>query len=122
MPAYSSVFEEKFNQKALQVRSINPLGVGSAKKPVKILADWKGLLTQTISPAISRIGEKLGGVGAPASPLDVYELLQKGTVDATVQSIGKYVEAKLWEVVRELHQRHVHLRFRSNDHQLGCME
>ena len=37
-------------------------------------------------------------VGAPASPLDVYELLQKGTVDATVQSIGKYVEAKLWEV------------------------
>ena len=26
MPAYSSVFEEKFNQKALQVRSINPLG------------------------------------------------------------------------------------------------
>jgi TRAP-type C4-dicarboxylate transport system substrate-binding protein len=98
MPAYSGVFEEKFNQIALQVRSINPLGIGSAKKPVKTLADWKGLLTQTISPAMGPLVQKLGGVGAPASPLDVYELLQKGTVDATVQSLGKFVEAKLWEV------------------------
>ena len=98
MPAYSSVFEEKFNQKALQVRSINPLGPGGAKKPIQTLADWDGLLTQTISPAVTAYVEVLGGVGAPASPLDVYELLQKGTVDATVQSIGKYVEAKLWEV------------------------
>ncbi len=100
MPAYSSVFEEKFNQKCIQVRSINPLGIGSAKKPVKTLADWKGLLTQTISPAMGPLVQKLGGVGAPASPLDVYELLQKGTVDATVQSLGKFVEAKLWEVCK----------------------
>ena len=100
MPAYNGVFEEKFNQIAIQVRSINPLGVGSTKKPVKVLADWKGLLTQTISPAMSPLVEKLGGVGAPASPLDVYELLQKGTVDATIQSLGKFVEAKLWEVAK----------------------
>jgi len=99
-PAYSAVFEEKFNQKAIQVRSINPLGIGSAKKPVNTLADWKGLLTQTISPAMGPLVQKLGGVGAPASPLDVYELLQKGTVDATVQSLGKFVEAKLWEVCK----------------------
>jgi len=97
MPAYSGVFEEKFNQKALQVRSILPLGPG-ADKPIQTLADWDGLLTQTISPTVTQIVEALGAVGAPASPLDVYELLQKGTVDATVQSLGKYVEAKLWEV------------------------
>ena len=98
MPSYSGVFEEKFNQKALQVRSILPLNIGSVKKPIKTLADWNKVLTQTISPAVTAIVEKLGGVGAPASPIDVYELLQKGTVDATVQSLGKYVEAKLWEV------------------------
>lgn len=98
MPAYSGVFEEKFNQKALQVRSILPLNMGSVKSPVKTLADWDKKLTQTISPAVTAIIEKLGAVGAPASPLDVYELLQKGTVDATIQSLGKYVEAKLWEV------------------------
>jgi TRAP-type transport system periplasmic protein len=102
MPAYTGVFEEKFNQKALGVRSILPLNLGSAKKPVKVMADWDGLLTQTISPAVTAIIENFGAVGAPASPLDVYELLQKGTVDATIQSLGKFVEAKLWEVCDNL--------------------
>jgi TRAP-type C4-dicarboxylate transport system substrate-binding protein len=98
MPAYSGVFEEKFNQKCVMVRSIIPLAPGSAKKPIKTLADWNGILIQTISPAVTAIVENFGAVGAPASPLDVYELLQKGTVDATIQSLGKYYEAKLWEV------------------------
>ncbi len=102
MPAYSGVFEEKFNQKALQVRSILPLNLGTADRPVKVMADFEGLLTQTISPAVTAIVETFGAVGAPASPLDVYELLQKGTVDATIQSLGKYVEAKLWEVCDHL--------------------
>ena len=100
MPSYSHVFEERFNQKAIQVRSILPLNVGSVKKPVQTQQDWNKLLTQTISPAVTAIIENLGAVGAPASPLDVYELLQKGTVDATIQSLGKYVEAKLWEVCK----------------------
>jgi len=98
MPAYTDVFEEKFNQKCLQVMSMLPLTVGSVKKPIQTLEDWDKLLTQTISPAITDIVSNLGAVGAPASPLDVYELLQKGTVDATIQSLGKYYEAKLWEV------------------------
>jgi TRAP-type C4-dicarboxylate transport system substrate-binding protein len=102
MPAYSGVFEEKFNQKALTVRSIIPLNPGNSKRPIKTVDDWKGLLVQTISPAMSQFIEKLGAVGAPASPIDVYELLQKGTVDATVQSLGKYYEAKLWEVCKYL--------------------
>lgn len=98
MPAYTGVFEERFNQKALQVMSILPLAPGIVEKPLQTMADWDGLLTQTISPAVTDIIETFGATGAPASPLDVYELLQKGTVDATVQSLGKYVEAKLWEV------------------------
>jgi TRAP-type C4-dicarboxylate transport system substrate-binding protein len=102
MPSYSGVFEEKFNQKALTVRSIIPLNVGNSKKPIKTLDDWKGLLVQTISPPMSQVIEKFGAAGAPASPIDVYELLAKGTVDATVQSLGKYVEAKLWEVCKYL--------------------
>jgi len=98
MPAYSTVFEEKFNQKCLFVRSIIPMNVGSTEKPIKTMDDWDGMMTQTISPTISKIIEALGGTGAPASPIEVYELLEKGTVDATVQSMGKYVEAMLWEV------------------------
>ena len=102
LPAFTDVFEERFNQKCLQVMSMLPLAVGSAKKPIETLADWDGLLTQTISPAVTDIVSNLGAVGAPASPLDVYELLQKGTVDATIQSLGKYHEAKLWEVCKHL--------------------
>jgi TRAP-type C4-dicarboxylate transport system substrate-binding protein len=98
MPAYSSVFEEKFNQKSLFVRSIIPLNIGTTNKPIKTLEDWDGLLVQTISPTMSQVIESFGAVGAPASPIDVYELLAKGTVDATVQSLGKFVEASLWEV------------------------
>jgi TRAP-type C4-dicarboxylate transport system substrate-binding protein len=98
MPAYSGVFEEKFNQKALAVTSIISLNVGSTKKPIKTIADWKGMMVQTISPQCSAVIQALGATGAPASPIEVYELLAKGTVDATVQSLGKYVEAKLWEV------------------------
>jgi len=98
MPSYSSVFEEKFNQKALAVTSIIPLNVGTSVKPIKTIDDWKGLMVQTISPQMSEVIQALGATGAPASPIEVYELLEKGTVDATVQSLGKYFEASLWEV------------------------
>jgi len=98
MPAYSGVLEEKFNQKALTVTSIISLNPGSVKKPIKTLADWKGMMVQTISPQMSAVIQAFGATGAPASPIDVYELLEKGTVDSTVQSLGKFVEAKLWEV------------------------
>jgi len=97
-PFYSAMFEEKFNQKCVQVTPMGSLESGSNKTPLQVMADWKGLLTSTISPLTDQVVAKLGGVGAPASPLDVYELLQRSTVDATVQSLGKYYEAQLWEV------------------------
>jgi TRAP-type C4-dicarboxylate transport system substrate-binding protein len=98
MPAYSNVFEEKFNQRALHVTSIVPLNVGCTKRPIKTIGDWEGLVVMSISPVTSKVVTAFGATGAPASPIDVYELLEKGTVDATIQSLGKFVEAKLWEV------------------------
>lgn len=95
---YNQIIEEKYNQRALSVTSIISLAIGCTKRPVKTLADWDGLMVQSISPITSEITTIFGGTGAPASPIEVYELLEKGTVDATIQSLGKYVEAKLWEV------------------------
>jgi len=95
---YSKVFDEKFNQKAVSVTSIISLNIGCTKRPIQTLADWKGLMVQSISPITSELTTAFGATGAPASPIEVYELLEKGTVDATIQSLGKYVEAKLWEV------------------------
>lgn len=102
LPAYSAMLEQKFNQKCIHAVAMVPLEIGAKKKPVKVLADWNNLLTSTISPVVSDTVGALGGVTAPASPIDVYELLQRGTVDATVQSIGKWYEAKLWEVCKYL--------------------
>jgi len=98
MPDYSSVLEEKFNQKAISVSSIISLEVGSTKKPIKTLADWKGLMCQSISPQLAAVIDAFGGTGVPISPIEVYSSLEKGIVDATIQSQGKFVEAKLWEV------------------------
>jgi TRAP-type C4-dicarboxylate transport system substrate-binding protein len=98
MPSYSGVFAEKFNQRALMVTSIIPLNIGCVKHPIKTIDDWKGLMVQSISSVTSSVVTAFGATGAPASPIDVYELLEKGTVDATIQSLGKFVEAKLWEV------------------------
>jgi len=95
---YNTVFEAKYSQKSVAVTSIIPLNIGCVKRPIKTLADWKGLMVQSISPITSEVTTAFGATGAPASPIEVYELLEKKTVDATIQSLGKYVEAKLWEV------------------------
>jgi TRAP-type C4-dicarboxylate transport system substrate-binding protein len=99
---YNKVIETKYNQKAISVTSIISLNIGCVKHPVKTLADWKGLMVQSISPITSEITTAFGATGAPASPIEVYELLEKKTVDATIQSLGKYVESKLWEVCPNL--------------------
>ena len=98
MPSYANVFKEKFNQTSLMVSSIIPLNVGCTKRPIKTIDDWKGLVVMSISPVTSKVVTAFGATGAPSSPIDVYELLEKGTVDATIQSLGKFYEAKLWEV------------------------
>jgi TRAP-type C4-dicarboxylate transport system substrate-binding protein len=95
---YNTIFEAKYSQKSVSVTSIIPLNIGCVKRPIKTLADWKGLMVQSISPITSEVTTAFGATGAPASPIEVYELLEKKTVDATIQSLGKYVEAKLWEV------------------------
>lgn len=95
---YNKIIEQKFGQKAVSVTSIIPLNIGCSEHPIKTLSDWNGLMVQSISAITAELTTAFGATGAPASPIEVYELLQKGTVDATIQSLGKYVEASLWEV------------------------
>lgn len=98
LPLLTEICESKFNQKVLAMHPLFPLEVGSAKKPIKRLEDWKGLLVQTINPQMSAMVHAFGAKATPISPTEVFEALQKGVVDATIQSVGKYTEAKLWEV------------------------
>lgn len=98
LPLVSSICEQRFNQRVLSIDPIFTLEVGSVKKPIKKMEDWKGLLVQTISPQMSALIHSLGGKSTPISPTEVFESLEKGVIDATIQSVGKYTEAKLWEV------------------------
>lgn len=98
LPLLTEICEGKFNQKVLAMHPLFPLEVGSTKKTIKKLEDWKGLLVQTINPQMSAMVHAFGAKATPISPTEVFEALQKGVVDATIQSVGKYTEAKLWEV------------------------
>jgi len=98
LPLLNKTCEQRFNQRVLSIDPIFTLEVGCVKKTIKKLEDWKGLLVQTISPQMSAMIHALGGKATPISPTEVFESLEKGVIDATIQSVGKYTEAKLWEV------------------------
>ena len=59
LPKYSQFMEEKFNSKAIFSFTCLALDVCSTK-PVKTAADWKGLLTQAVSPQASKFIESHG--------------------------------------------------------------
>ena len=99
LPLYNEVFEEKFNQKVLNSAVVAPLDPVCATKPIETLEDWDGLLMQSISPVTAVVIEMLGGSPAPIPYVEAYTSLQKGVVDATIQSATDFViPYKLYEV------------------------
>lgn len=51
---------------------------------------------QTINPQMTAMVHAFGAKATPISPTEVFEALEKGVIDATIQSVGKYTEAKLF--------------------------
>jgi TRAP-type C4-dicarboxylate transport system substrate-binding protein len=83
-PLYAGILENQFNQKLLCLHNYTGMAL-IATKPVKVLEDWDGLLTQAISPVIASTIEALGGapvVGVPYT--ESYSMLEKGTVEAVI--------------------------------------
>ncbi len=60
----------------------------SASKPVKTLDDWKGELTQSISPVTAQVITLLGGSAVAIDFTEGYQAMQKKVIDATLQSAG----------------------------------
>ncbi len=98
LPEFSTVLQEKFNQVGIVTYGIGFLEVGCASKPVKTVADWEGLMCQSISPQMAGFLDAVGATGASISPVEVYSSMEKGIIDATMQAPGKYEEAKLYEI------------------------
>jgi TRAP-type C4-dicarboxylate transport system substrate-binding protein len=65
---------------------------------VKRLEDWRGLLVQSISANMARCIQELGGSPVPITWTEGYSALQKGVVEATVQSIDWGAENALSDV------------------------
>ena len=97
-PFYADFLEKEYNQKLLALFPCPGLELCSAKRPVVTLEDWDGLLVQSISPVTAVVIETLGGAPVPIPWIEGYQALQKGLVDATIQSCGFMKDFGLYEV------------------------
>jgi len=97
MPLYNQFMEKKFNAKAIFTFTCLALDVCSTK-PVKTASDWQGLLTQSVSPQSAKFIEAMGGAPVAMPFPEGYQALQKGVVNASMQSSSMMIMFKLNEV------------------------
>jgi len=69
-----------------------------SKKPIRTMADLKGLKVRSFGAIYPKVLSKLGAVPVNMQYHEVYEGLQRGTVDAAVGSYGLAFAYKLFEV------------------------
>ena len=99
MPLYSEIMEKKFNSKAIISFTCLALDVISTK-PIKTAADWKGLLVQSVSPQSAKFIEYMGGAPVAMPFSEGYQALQKGVVNASMQSSPMMIMFKMNEVAQ----------------------
>lgn len=68
----------------LALHAHNPGLFHTREEPIEELSDLEGLRIRTPSPSVSMMLEHLGASPVGMPPLDVYEALQRGTLDGTV--------------------------------------
>jgi TRAP-type C4-dicarboxylate transport system substrate-binding protein len=97
LPVYSEMLEKSFNQKALALWTATSLDLLS-KKPIKTIADWKGLNVMAINPPTAAVITTFGGAAVSIDFPDAYSSLSKGVVDAGMYATTQMVEYNMWEV------------------------
>jgi TRAP-type C4-dicarboxylate transport system substrate-binding protein len=97
LPVYSELLEKEYNQKALALWTATSLDLLS-KKPIKTIADWKGLNVMAINPPTAAVITTFGGAAVSIDFPDAYSSLAKGVVDAGMYATTQMVEYKMWEV------------------------
>lgn len=68
-----------------------------SKKPIRKLEDMKGLLMRCVAGAAADGFKLLGATPSLISAGEIYEALQRGTVDASNTSIGSALSDKMYE-------------------------
>lgn len=70
------------------------------RTPVRTLADMKGKKVRSYGDDVPRMLQAIGAIPVNLLPGDLYESLQKGTIDCTPYSLGTAVSLKLHEVAK----------------------
>lgn len=97
MQLYNEFMEKKFSAKVVYTHTLPGINLLS-KSPIKTLGDWKGLMTQSISPQSAKIVKALGGAPVPMPFTEGYQALQKGVVNAAINGTSGFVQFKMFEV------------------------
>ncbi|NLE11166.1 MAG: TRAP transporter substrate-binding protein DctP [Actinobacteria bacterium] len=100
-PIYDAALTANHNMKTVYNFTCQGLDVIS-KEPVETLDDWNGLLCQTISPVTASVVDLLGGAGVAQDFSEGYQSLQKGVIEATLQSGSMVIMFKLNEVAKNI--------------------
>jgi TRAP-type C4-dicarboxylate transport system substrate-binding protein len=100
-PIFDKAVTAKDNMKTVYNFTCQGLDIVSVK-PVQTLADWKGLLCQTISPVTAKVVELLGGAGVAMDFSEGYQALQKKVIEATPESGSMVIMFKLNEVAKNI--------------------
>jgi TRAP-type C4-dicarboxylate transport system substrate-binding protein len=91
------VFLPKLNQYGIACYTTGALELHS-QVPVKVKADWKGLLVGASNPEVAALAESLGASPVVVMWTDTYAALEKGTVDAAFNSTQWIIVGGLTDV------------------------
>jgi TRAP-type C4-dicarboxylate transport system substrate-binding protein len=100
-PTEAKIFAEKANAVVLAV-AVYPDQVFFSKKPIRTLADFKGLKIRVHSVALASMVAGLGGVPLNLPFAEVYTALERGTVDAAISGTKPGAGLRFYEVAKYL--------------------
>jgi TRAP-type C4-dicarboxylate transport system substrate-binding protein len=103
MEAYSEAFDRRLQQKfKAKVLTLWPFGpqVFFCNKPIKSIADFKGLKVRSFTPSMSAMLQNLGATPVTISFSEVYSALGNGVVDCGVTSANSGNSGKWPEVTQ----------------------
>jgi TRAP-type transport system periplasmic protein len=80
------ILAEEYNQKYLAAHSADMQGYAGTSAPCTIMADWKGKIVSVANTMEADIITLLGGTPVILPFQDVFSALQKGTIDAALES------------------------------------
>jgi len=94
--------KELADTKTLMLWNSDSAGFMTREKPIKKIADVKGLRLRAPSAAQAAQIEHLGGIGVSMPVTQIYNGIERGTIDGTMIPMSAMIDFKLLEVVKHL--------------------